>query len=140
MRVVCLPPTCRDAATQTDDHGDPNEAFIPTKDDNGANRPAFNLLSKSDLAREIQNSQDFKIPTNDNGPDKPGFKLLSTEDLAREEKIPGDTSSKDESFFKSVFLPDESEEDEYSDVYVIERDDTEDEVKILRLKSSGTPC
>ena len=37
---------------ENDASSDPNEAFIPTKDDNGANRPAFNLLSNADLQRE----------------------------------------------------------------------------------------
>ena len=40
------------AAVENDASSDPNEAFIPTKDDNGANRPAFNLLSNADLQRE----------------------------------------------------------------------------------------
>ena len=40
------------AAVENDASSDPNEAFIPTKDDNGANRPAFNLLSNTDLQRE----------------------------------------------------------------------------------------
>jgi len=88
------------------------------------------------------------IPTNDNGPDKPGFKLLTSEDLAREnggdvnayddyddvvvigsndeepllKDIPRDTSGPDEPFFK-LPLPDEEEEDYYSDVVVVSRDD-----------------
>ena len=40
------------ATVENDASSDPNEAFIPTKDDNGANRPAFNLLSNADLQRE----------------------------------------------------------------------------------------
>ena len=80
------------AAVENDGSSDPNEAFIPTKDD--TNGPTFNLLSQADLARELldaevieasddssQESSSFKFPTNDNGADKAGFKLLTQEDL-----------------------------------------------------------
>ena len=39
------------AAAAENDAADPNEAFIPTNDDNGTNRPAFKLLTQEDLQR-----------------------------------------------------------------------------------------
>ena len=39
------------AASSSENDADPNEAFIPTNDDNDANRPGFKLLTQEDLQR-----------------------------------------------------------------------------------------
>ena len=39
------------SAAAAENDADPNEAFIPTNDDNDTNRPAFKLLTQEDLER-----------------------------------------------------------------------------------------
>ena len=39
------------ASSSSENDADPNEAFIPTNDDNDANRPGFKLLTQEDLQR-----------------------------------------------------------------------------------------
>ena len=39
------------SASAAENDADPNEAFIPTNDDNDTNRPAFKLLTQEDLER-----------------------------------------------------------------------------------------
>ena len=51
------------AASSSENDADPNEAFIPTNDDNDANRPSFKLLTQEDLQRHsVLPTQKLPLP------------------------------------------------------------------------------
>ena len=51
------------ASSSSENDADPNEAFIPTNDDNDANRPSFKLLTQEDLQRHsVLPTQKLPLP------------------------------------------------------------------------------